>query len=284
MIQGSIPFRIHAFPSFLLLIFSVACLQCAAAEKSTVLEKSVVNLSTTLSPIKPLSSENYTNRLGVKSIFIGDSLDNVKAIRSIKIRCIVSVGDTKFANADSSEMSQIREKQKTTTAGKDQFCTVDGIATVGGLYVKSFEVEFFDNKALRILITFERKYQDKLKYDEQAKLDRQKLTAFLDALTLHFQIAFTQRGFCEGNCRFARGGTFFTRYAWETRDGRAIFDDYASYSKLTISSPQGDSRSAARTAMINKMTAESRVREEYEKKQEQELKKSNAARAVARDL
>lgn len=285
MIYTRITFRIHALTLFLLLSVLAEYQQCAAAEKPTNLEKNVINLTPAPSTIKLLSSENYTKILGVKSIYIGDSLDNVKTKHSTKIRCSENVANTKLANADSFEMSQIREKQRFTTNEKYQFCTVEGIATVGGLYVKSFDIEFFDNKALRILITFERKYQDKLKCDEWKKIDSQNLTGFLDALTLHFQVAFTEAGFCKGgSCRGIGGGTSFTRYIWQTLDGQAIFDKYSGLSTLTISSAEGDSRSAARTEILNKIKAELRVREEYEKKQEQQLKKSNAARALVRDL
>ena len=236
-------------------------------------------------PIKPDIPEIYANRLGVKSIFIGDSFDNVTTNLSIKTLCSINLVDAKAANGDSPEMSQIREKLRLTTTERYQSCLVDGVATVGGLNVRSFQIEFFDHKALRIVVTFEEKYPDKLKYEEREKLNNKNLTAFLDALSLHFQTQFTKNNICRGgSCRGVGGGTSFTRYIWQRRDGQATYDDLSMFNQLIISSPEGDSRSAARTDEIDKVRAEIQVRKEYEQNQEQQLKKSNTARAVAGDL
>ena len=286
MIHIPISPRLYVLVSPLLLCFSIAsCQQSDAAEKLTVLEKTAVTLPPVSSPIKTPTSESYANRLGIKSIFIGDSFENVTAMRSIKTRCSVNLGDAKAANGDSPEMSKIREKLRLTTTERYQSCLVDGVATVGGLNVRSFQIEFFDSKALRIIVTFEQKYPDKLKYDEREKLYNKNLIAFLDALTLHFQTPFTQGSFCKGgSCRGIGGGTSFTRYTWQRRDGHTILDKYSSFNYLTISSSEGDSLSATRTADIDKVSTELRIRKEYEQKQEQQQKKSNTARDVARDL
>lgn len=287
MIYISIPSRIHTLASFLLIsILIVVYPQCSAAEKSNALEKSVANSPPVISQINALGSENYTNRLGIKSIFIGDSFDNVTALRSIKTRCSINLEDAKAANGDSPEISRIREQLKLINTEKYQSCIVDGVATVGGLNVWTFKIEFFDNKALRIIVTFEDKYPEKLKYDERSKLRIEKLTAFLDAMTLQLQTPFTEGKWCRGgSCRGIGGGTHFTRYIWQRRDGRAEYDDpIGGFATLTISSPEGDSRSAAKTAEIDKMRAELRARKEYEQNQKQQLKKSNTARAIARDL
>jgi hypothetical protein len=220
------------------------------------------------------------NKLGIKSIFIGDTLKTNIGVPAMKIKCSLDF------DLDKHEITTLNLKN--IRAENYKSCYASDLVKIGGLQT-SISINVFDNKIYRINLLEQqdlKKYSNNTSLSERSKLKNENETILLDALKLHFGVPVIEKKLCRGGgCRRIGRGTYVTQYTWQGQHDNAVleFSTGGGYN-LVISSSEGYLLYAARNAELSKLYTERYMRKELQQQQQKQFKDSKAVSDAVRDL